>query len=500
MNASKSLFLIQGDQLFHPRYLKDHRDDLFLMIEDRDQLTAHKYHKQRQVFYLSAMRHYAKELKHLDFNLVYLELSETNGFSYEKILLKVLKESGLKSITSFEIEDKNFEKRLQTFCSENGCQLNTKVTPLFLNSRIDFRNYLEKHPRPSMKGFYEVQRRSFKVLMEPNGEPMGGQFSFDDEEHLKWSQNNGTPKIPISVHDEIDQNVIQLVEREFADHPGEAMTAWYPVTREGANLALEDFCKYRLPEYGPYDETMSPREDFLFHSVLAPLMNVGLLAPDDVLNTVLQYSKDNPVSLNSLECFVRKVLGCREYVRGIYQNFNDFQEQSNFWRHQRLPKETWYTGKTQVPPLDDSIQKAVRLGYTHHTERLKIICNMMNLSELQPQRVHDWFMSMHLDSAVWALGPNVYGMGLHSDGGIFATNLQICGSNYWLKISPYKKEDWCHEVDGLFWRFIEKHDDFFSKNPRLAIMSKNLERMQADRKEMLWKAADAFLERNTLYP
>jgi deoxyribodipyrimidine photolyase-related protein len=229
-------------------------------------------------------------------------------------------------------------------------------------------------------------------------------------------------------------------------------------------------------------------------------MNVGLLAPDDVLNTALQHAKENPVSLNSLESFVRKILGCREYTRGIYQNFSEYQEQSNFWNHKRLPNENWYTGNTQVPPLDDAIKKALRLGYTHHIERLKIICNMMNLSELQPKKVYEWFMSMHLDSTVWALGPNVYGMGLHSDGGIFSTNLHVCGSNSWLKISPYKKEEWCHEVDGLFWRFIDKHDDYFSKSPRLAVMTKNLERMQPDRKEMLWKAADAFLARNTLYP
>jgi len=500
MNASKSLFLIHGDQLFHPRYLKDHRGDLLLMIEDREQLTSYKFHKHHQVFQLSAMRHYARELRHHDFNLVYMELSETNGLSYEKIIGRVLKESGLQKITTFEIENKDVEARLKKFCVDHHCEMETKLTPLFLISRDDFKNYLKKHERPSMKSFYEEQRRKFKVLIEPNGEPTGGQFSFNDEEPLKWSQHNGTPKIPISVHDEIDQKVIQLVEKEFSNNPGEAITAWYPTTREAAEIALSDFCHYRLPEYGPYEETLNPREDFLFHSVLGPLINVGLLAPDDVLNTVLQHAKENPVSLNSLESFVRKILGCREYVRGIYQNFGDFLEQNNFWKHHRLLNDNWYSGKTGVPPLDDSIQKAIRLAYNHHTERLKVICNMMNLAEVKPQQAYRWFMEMYLDSTDWAMGPNVYGMGLHSDGGIFTSNLHICGSNYWLKISPYKKEDWCHEVDGLFWRFVENHHDFFAKNPRLSIMTSNLSRMPSDRKEMLWKAADGFLARNTLYP
>lgn len=498
MSASNSLFLIQGDQLFHTLYLKDHRNDLLLMVEDREQLTAFKYHKHRQVFYISAMRHYARELRHHDFNLVYLELSETKGLPYEKILEKVLAESKLSKITTFEIEDKELEKWLQNFCKQRNIQLIVKTTPLFLITRTDFKNYLEQNARPSLKGFYEDQRRKMKVLMEPNGEPSGGQYSFDDEDRLKWSQGNGTPKVPISVHDEIDQEVIRLVENEFVDHPGEALTSWYPTTREGAVLALTDFCNYRLPEYGPYEDTLSPREDFLFHSVLGPLINVGLLAPDEVLNTVLQYAKESPVPLQSLESFVKKILGCREYVRGIYHNFGEFQEQSNFWGHQRQLNENWFTGHTGVPPLDDAINKAIRLAYNHHTERLKIICNMMNLSEIHPQQVYRWFMEMHLDSTTWAMGPNVFGMGLHSDGGIFATNLHICGSNYWLKISTYKKADWCHEVDGLFWRFIENHREFFAKNSRLSVMTSNLQRMPADRKELLWKAADAFLARNTI--
>jgi len=500
MGTSKGLFLIQPDHLFHPRYLKDHQDDLFLMIEDREQLSAYKFHKQRQVFYLSAMRHYAKELNHLDFNLVYLEFSETNGLSYEKILLKSLKESGITTVITFEIEDKVFEKRLQTFCNEHGYTLKTKLSPLFLNTRTHFHNFLEKTSKSSAKAFYEEQRRNFKVLIDPNGEPTGGQFSFAGEEQLKWSYPSSTPKIPISVHDEIDKKVIQLVDQEFPDNPGEALTAWYPVTREAAQETLEDFCKYRLPEHGPYDETFCPNEDFLFHSALAPLLNIGLLAPDDVLNTVLQYSKENPISLNSLESFVRKVLGHREYARGIYQNYIEFQENSNFWNHHRLPNENWYTGNTQVPPLDDVIHKALRLGYTHHAERLHVLCNMMNLSEIQPRKAYSWFMEMHLDSTIWALGPNLYGLGLHSDGGVFSSQFYISSSSDWLQRSTYEKADWCTEVDGLFWRFVEKHEDFLSNTPKLASLPKSLERIPADRKEAFNAAADAFLARNTLYP
>lgn len=500
MNASKSLFLVQEDHLFSPSYLKGHNNDLFLMVEDKKQLSSFNFHKHRLVLFLSAMRHYARELKHNDFNLVYFELDETSRVTSEDILEKVLKESALTRVVTFEIEDKLREKQLHDFCEKNGVTLEIKNSPLFLTPRQGFKNYLEQYARPSVKTFYEAQRRKLNILMEPTGEPVGGRFSFSDEERLKWSKEDGTPKFPASIHNEIDQQVIHLVEKEFPSHPGDAHTFWYPTTRNSAHEALYDFCKYRLAEYGPYEDTLCRDQDFLFHSVLAPVINIGLLTPHEVLTSTLSYASENPVSLNSLESFVKKILGYREYVRGIYQNFNEFQEQSNFWKHHRLPNENWYQGKTQVPPLDDAIHKALRLSYNHHIERLKIICNMMNLSELKPFEAYRWFMEMHMDSAAWALGPNVYGMGLHSDGGIFANNLHICGSNYWLKISNYKKEDWCQEVDGLYWRFINKHQDFFSKNPRLSVMTTNLDRMSTERKELLWKAADAFLLRNTVYP
>ncbi|WP_413289064.1 cryptochrome/photolyase family protein [Bdellovibrio sp. HCB337] len=500
MATSKSLFLLQEDHLFPPTYLEDHKDDLFLMMEDKERLSSFKFHKHRLVFYLAAMRHYARELKHHDFNLVYFELDETRRLSCESILEKVLKEGDIEKVVTFEIEDKTQEKSLQDFCEKNGYALEVKPSPLFITSRQGFKSYLEQYSRPSVKTFYENQRRKLGILMEPNGEPSGGQFSFSDEDRLKWTKKNSTPKFPVSVRNELDMQVIQLVDKEFGDNHGDAHTFWYPTTREAAHDALKDFCTYRLAEYGPYEDTLCPDEDFLFHSVLAPLLNIGLLTPQEVIKTALGHSLENPVSLNSLESFVRKILGYREYVRGIYQNFNEFQEQSNFWKHVRLPNQNWYLGKTQIPPLDDAIQKSLRLAYNHHVERLKIVCNMMNLAEINPYEVYRWFMEMQMDSTAWALGPNVYGMGLHSDGGIFANNLHICGSNYWLKISTYKKGDWCHEVDGLYWRFIDKHQDFFAKNPRLSVMTSNLERMSSERKELLWKAADAFLARNTSYP
>ena len=175
------------------------------------------------------------------------------------------------------------------------------------------------------------------------------------------------------------------------------------------------------------------------------------------------------IPMNSLEGYVRQVIGWREFIRGIYHNFDEVQSKSNFWNHKRKLNENWYTGNTGIPPLDDAIKKANRFGYCHHIERLMIISNIMLLSQIHPQEVFKWFMEMFVDSSDWVMGPNVYGMAQFSDGGIFATKPYICGSNYLLKMSNYKKGDWCNEVDGLYWGFINNNRDFFAKNPRMSL-------------------------------
>jgi deoxyribodipyrimidine photolyase-related protein len=499
MPSSKSLFIILSHQLFPLEHLKGHEQDLFFMAEDREHCSSFHFHKHKIVFHLSTMRHYAKSLKHRDFNLVYFELDETKGLSYEKILNKVMKEGSLQKITAFEIEDKSKEAKIISFCEKNGYELEFKKSPGFFVTREEFKTQLSGTKTPQFRNFYETQRRQHKILMEGPDKPLGGRYSIDDEERLKWTKKVG-PKIPASVHDEIDTAVIQLVDREYPENIGQALTFWYPTSRESALATFKDFCAYRLAEYGPYEDALCPHEDFLFHSVLAPLLNVGLLTPDEVVEGALKESKEHPVPLQSLEGFVRQILGWREYTRGIYQNFGPEQERTNFWKHQRIMNENWRKGRTGVPPLDDSIQKAVRLSYNHHVERLTVLANMMNLAELNPQEVYRWFSEMHTDSSPWATGPNVFGMGLHADGGIFAQQVYVCSSSYWLKISNYPKESWTEEVDGLYWRFIDKHRDFFSKNSKLYVMTKNLEKLTPERQEVLWRAADAFLARNTLYP
>ena len=184
-------------------------------------------------------------------------------------------------------------------------------------------------------------------------------------------------------------------------------------------------------------------------------------------------------------------------MRGIYQNFYNRLETGNFFKHNRKMKPTWYQANTGLPPLDYAIKNANDHGWSHHIERLMILSNIMNLCEIKPIYVYKWFMEMFVDSSDWVMSPNVYGMGLFSDGGIFATKPYICGSSYFLKMMDFKKGEWCNIMDGLYWRFINKNRSFFLKNPRLSMMVRIYDKMNAQRKKVILAAADKFIKENT---
>ena len=258
---------------------------------------------------------------------------------------------------------------------------------------------------------------------------------------------------------------------------------------------LDDFVVNRLEKFGPYEDAITTGSSTLYHSLLSPCMNIGLITPDEIIAHTLKHADEVP--LQSLEGFVRQIIGWREFVRGVYREFGTHQESSNFWSHDRALTAAWYDGTTGIPPLDDAIHTAQRLGWTHHIPRLMVLGNLMTLCEVRPDSAHRWFMEMFVDSSEWVMGPNVYGMGLFSDGGVFATKPYICGSNYLRKMSDYGKGAWCDVVDGLYWRFIDKHRAFFEASPRLALMPRALDRLDPGRRSEIFAAAEAFIERVT---
>lgn len=494
-----NVVLILGNQLFDPDLILARAKEIgkplkVFMREDRELCTYYRFHKHKIVFFLAAMREYAQELRKAGIDVHYEELDQS-GLSYEGAFLDFLEATSAERVFHYEIEDKFFEQRISRTLSERKTKAVSWRSPMFLTSREQFSSYASKTKKPFMRTFYEAQRKRLKVLVDSDGQPVGGRWSFDEDNRLALPDDLSPPALPSVRATAIVKYVAKVCEERFPDHPGDANTFWLPVDRAGARDWLQHFLKERLANFGPYEDALSPKSTFIFHSVLTPFLNVGLLTPEDVVKETLRHARAHEIPLASLEGFIRQVIGWREFVRGIYRSYSDKQEASNFFGHQKRLTRVWYTGDTGVPPLDAAISKALDYGYAHHIERLMVLGNLMLLLEVHPKEAHRWFMEMFIDSSDWVMGPNVYGMALFSDGGIFATKPYICGSNYFRKMGGYKKGDWCDGVDGLYWGFVEKHKSWFLKNPRLAMMARSVEKMDSAKKKRLALAADQLRKR-----
>ncbi len=489
------MLVVLGNQLFAPEHLPPADTTAVFMAEDLGLCTYVRHHQQKIVLFLAAMRSYADELEKAGYEVTYHRLDSSEAGSYEDKLEAAMRSCGATRLQHFEIEDKPMESRLVSFASHNGFERDELPSPMFCCSRSTFAAFANNKSRLLMGDFYKQQRRRLNVLLDADSRPLGGQWSFDADNRKKLPRNVQPPEMAWAAPGAHAQDVIALVRREFPDHPGDAREFCWPVTRRQARDWLADFVAHRLDDFGPYEDAISSRSETVFHSVLSPCINLGLLTPREVIDAAL--ARVDEVPLQSLEGFIRQVIGWREFVRGVYREFSEQQDVTNFWSHEREMATSWRDGTTGIPPLDDAIRTAQRLGWTHHIPRLMVLGNLMTLCEIRPASAHRWFMEMFVDSSEWVMGPNVYGMGLFSDGGIFATKPYICGSNYLLKMSDYKKGPWCDIVDGLYWRFIDKHRDFFGGNPRLALMPRALDRLDSERRTRIFAAAEAFLEEHT---
>ncbi|MEA5415021.1 cryptochrome/photolyase family protein [Synechococcus sp. BA-132 BA5] len=505
-----ALTLILGDQL-HPDWLGPSPLQLapgsrVLMIEDLAVASTWRYHRLRLLHTFVAMRSFRDALLERGVAVQYFELPDSVGVPFWRRLADGLgdgRERQGRELRVAEVADRSFELRLQRFCAEQDVRLSVLPSPAFLESVAESRVWFEGRRRPFMKTFYERQRRRLGLLLDADGSPSGGRWSFDADNRRKLPKGYVEPLLPAVPASPHEPAVRALIARYFTDHPGQLGPLWIPFDHAGAVAWLQGFLQERLDGFGPFEDALSQHHDTLNHSLLSPLLNIGLLTPAAVIAATLAHGearqeRGQPVPIASLEGFLRQVIGWREFVRGIDRVHGERQAAANFWNHRRRLAPCWNDASTGLPPLDAAIERVNRLGYNHHIERLMVISNLMLLCEIHPGEVHRWFMERYLDSYEWVMGPNVYGMGLMSDGGLFATKPYIGGSNYILKMGDFKKGPWCEIWDGLYWRFIGRHLDFFQANPRLSMMVRLLERMEPGRRQALELAAGAFLERATM--
>jgi len=498
---STTVHVVLGSHLF-PVPLLDKvvsKQQSLFMCESQDLAQHFRYHKLKIYFFFTSMRCYADTLQqHFDVHYYdYLD-NQTAKLSFFERLLQHCLANNITKISCFYPEDRFFKSQLDKFCDKHSLDLSLFPSPLFFNQPYEFEQYLENGKKPFLKTYYQQQRLQHSILLEQDQSPTGGQWSFDEFNRKKIPKNTQIPSAPpsfqVSTH---HADVLALISQYFDDHPGQLDSIWFAVTYEQAQQHLDFFLHEKFTQFGDYQDAIEPNQPFLYHSLLSVYINSGLLPVQEVLSTALQFAQHHQIPLNALEGFIRQLIGWREFVRGIDHIFGEQQAAHNFFNHQRQLTSSWYTGTTGIAPLDDTIQKALQYGYGHHIERLMIVGNLMLLCEIQPMAAFTWFMEMYIDSADWVMGPNVYGMALFSDGGIFATKPYICGSNYIFKMGHFPKGPWQDIMDGLYWRFIDKNKDFFRAQYRLSMMVRQLDKLKPERKNRIFNAAEQFLDQHT---
>jgi len=446
-----------------------------------------EFHKQKLWLHRASMDHYQRRLDTEGYNVS--RISYQRDTALIETTLLGLATAGTQRIICSDLSDNVATKRLQRAAEVTSVDLRILPTSGFLNSA-----YAQGHKRWFMADFYKGQRRRLNVLMDGNA-PEGGQWSFDEANRKKVpkARLDTMPNLPNLPHHPLDLEARNQVLSDFADAPGTLDFLYLPTTHEGAALWLDDFLVRRLHEFGDFEDAIVEGEAWLWHSVLSPALNIGLLTPRQVLTAALDYAETQDVPLNSLEGFVRQVIGWREFVRASYDELGTTMRTTNHWNHTRRLPDAFYTATTGIDPIDDVIGRVLKTGYCHHIERLMVLGGFMFLCEIDPDDVYQWFMEMFADGYDWVMVPNVYGMSQHADGGLITTKPYFSGSNYIRKMSHWKTGEWSEIWDGLYWRFVWKHRETLRGNPRWAMMCRSVENMDKTKRDAHLAVAEAYL-------
>lgn len=458
--------LIFPDQLFlnHPCIVSGRS---IYLVEEFLFFKVQPFHKQRLVLLRTAMRRYYEKISKTHNQVFYIPSKNLNQ---RGDLFDLLGKKRIKNIHVAEFADEWLNKDLTVGAEKYGWNLHFYPSPGFICSNQDLKTFFGQKEHYSMAQFYSYQRKSRDILM--NGQsPIGGKYSFDNENRKKLPKGLSVPPTFLPRKNPHTDEVVAEVEGEFPDAIGSAAPFLYPTNHEEAHKALQVFLKDKMTWFGDYQDAIQKDESFLFHSVLSPILNIGLLTPQEVIRAVIDHAQKYSTPINSLEGFLRQILGWREFIRGAYLLKGSSQRSLNFFHHHGKISRKFWEGSIGILPIDTIIKRILKTGYCNHIERLMVLGNFLLLTETSPHEIYKWFMGNFVDAYDWVMVPNVYGMSQYADGGTIVTKPYVSSSNYILKMSNYPKGEWTEVWDGLFWRFLRKHRPLFSKNVRtLALM------------------------------
>ena len=493
----QTVALIFPHQLFkeHPaiRFV-----DTVYMVEDFLFFNQYQFNKKKLILHRASMQYYADYLLQKGITINYIE--STDKLSDIRVLIPELANRKVEHIYYAQVADEWLQTRMKINAEKFDIKLSALKSPDFLNSGDDVADFFDSRKTYFQTDFYIWQRKKRNILLETNDKPIGGKWTYDVENRLKFPKNEIVPLLQVPDNNKYVTEACNWVDENFADNYGNTTSpfsnlgGFYPVTHNEAEQWLDDFLKYRFKNFGIYEDAMVANEHFLYHSGLTPMLNIGLLIPQQIIDKALEAAVEYDIPLNSLEGFIRQIMGWREFIHIVYEREGNKQRTTNYWGFTRkIPKSFW-TAKTGIHPVDVVIKKVLATGYTHHIERLMVMGNFMLLCEFDPDEVYLWFMEMYIDAYDWVMVPNVYGMTQFADGGLMVTKPYISGSNYLLKMGDWKKGPWQDIWDGLFWRFMHVHRDLFLQNPRLGMLIKTFDKMPDEKKQKHLTVAEDFLK------
>ncbi len=477
---------ILGDQLppgNSALYQASSKTERILIIESRNFGHHLKYHKKRLSLVYSGLRHCALEMRATGWQVDHYPLEDT--VDYETGIRQHLKRHPKAQIYVAEPNDWPTAEVVRLLAKKYP--ITTVPTTRFLLARNDFKEWAADKKQLLMEHHYRAMRQKTGYLMEKidgKMEPVGGTWNLDHANRKTYKDwvKDGSP-LPHPRRrfppDATTRAVLATIEREFADHPGSTEGFDLPVTRQDALLALEDFITHRLGKFGDYEDLMIEGEPTLFHSVLTPSLNLGLLTPAECVEAAIDAWKKGRAPLNSVEGFVRQIIGWREFINGVYwQKMPAYREVNALEATRPLPS-FFYTGDTKMNCLRETLGQVIDSGYNHHIQRLMVLGNFLLLAGIRPQEALNWFLEMYVDAWDWVMAANVLGMVLHADGGAMATKPYAAGSGYISKMSNYcagcqyrtdeKTGDTACPFNYLYWNFFDQHAAFFEKNIRVAM-------------------------------
>ena len=505
----RHLILVLGDQLDAASAALadiDATRDVVLMVEAPGEAVHSWSAKARIAYFLSAMRHYAATLRERGLTVDYQALGQHPHATLGEALAHALKAHRPFQVVVVEPGEWRVERMLEATCASAGVPLAIREDTHFLVTRRAFADWAAGYRQLRMESFYRWMRRKTGVLVE-GGEPAGGRWNYDADNRQAFGREGPPPgpARPRFAPDPITREVLAAVDEHFPDHPGSTAAFDWPVTREDALRDLHSFVRDWLPGFGRHQDAMWTGEPTLAHSLLAAPLNLKLLHPREVIEAAEAAWQVGHAPIESVEGFVRQVLGWREFIRGMYWLDMPGLAEANHFGHARALPRWYWTGETRMQCMREAIGQTLRLGYAHHIQRLMVTGQFALLAGIDPKAVAQWYLGVYVDAVEWVELPNVAGMALYANGGRFTSKPYVASGAYVDRMSNYCRgcayrpkestgERAC-PMTTLYWHFLDRNEAQFAGHPRTALMVKNLQRLSAPERAAIRDWGDKVLAR-----